>query len=157
MSTPTYKPSGNAQFVYAPGQAGGEVRTASDGRIIHTQTLESAILIALHSYGRADPEDTLPSEGDMVGGWWADELIGEPLPSKVWLLSRSKITADTISKGTKYHKLALQWLIDDGWASSVDVAGTRSELSNYEIVYNVVVHTVPAIEFSWSVNLNEGV
>jgi phage gp46-like protein len=80
----------------------------------------TAVLISLFSDRVADPDDTIPDGTTDPRGWWGDAtppLIG----SRLWLIERSKQTQQTLALAQGYLEEALQWLIDDGASSRVDV------------------------------------
>jgi len=76
--------------------------------------LQTAVLMSLFSYKRASIEET---EGGPRYGYWADPKLG----SKLWLLKRSKLLAETPAIAKRYIEESLQWLIDDGIAAKVIV------------------------------------
>lgn len=88
--------------------------------------METAILLSLFTDRRAQPDD-LPPSGDPNDrrGWWADQFAdteGDLIGSRLWLLDRAKATNETALRAREYALEALQWLIDDGVAVSIDVA-----------------------------------
>jgi phage gp46-like protein len=89
--------------------------------------LKTAILISLFTDRRVTAEELPPEERDRRG-WWADALNADDdqIGSKLWLLKREKITTQVIAKFQQYCEEALQWLVDDGIAESVDVIVERS-------------------------------
>jgi phage gp46-like protein len=87
--------------------------------------LETAVLLSLFTDARAANDDVPPS-GDPTDrrGWWADQFStveGDKIGSRRWLLDRSKFTNETAIVLKEYDTEALQWMIDDGVASSVDI------------------------------------
>jgi phage gp46-like protein len=86
---------------------------------------ETAVLISLFSDARADETDELPDNGGDRGGFWGSQLLGFELGSKLWLLNRSKLDDATTATMEQYLKDALQWMIDDEIASSVETAAVR--------------------------------
>jgi phage gp46-like protein len=110
--------------------------------------LETPVIVSLFSDRRADDSDPLPddpsptgrSSGDRRGywgDWYPDSVLATaaagiavlPTPtdrigSRDWLLSREKQTPDVLQRAIAYGKEALQWMIDDGIAASVDIAAS---------------------------------
>lgn len=87
--------------------------------------LETAVFLSLFTDRRAEAGDVLPSGDGDRRGWWADALPvvdGDWIGSRLWLLARSKQTADVIRRAEEYAREALAWLLEDKVASSVDVA-----------------------------------
>lgn len=109
--------------------------------------LRTAVIISLFTDRKADPDDVLPDDdqalhtsGDLMRrdrrGWWGDffpenvPVAAQPsaaadpverIGSRLWLLSREKQMARVEQRAKEYAEEALQWLIDDGVASSVTV------------------------------------
>lgn len=75
--------------------------------------IDAAILLSLFCDARALPQDLQ----DDPRGWWGDELA-----------SRAKNVPATLRLAEDYTREALQWLLDDQVASSIDV--TASALSS---------------------------
>lgn len=93
--------------------------------------LESAVIISLFSWRRAKEDDNIEPNQPREG-WWGDkaeseENISYPIGSRLWLLRREKITPAIIQNAVDYAKEALQWLVDDGIVSSVDISTELSE------------------------------
>ena len=83
--------------------------------------LVRAVLISLFSWRRANADDDV-QDGDRQG-WWADtyNTDGDLTGSRLWELLRQKVTTQTLRQAEEFGREALQWLIDDGVAQSVDV------------------------------------
>ena len=106
-----------------------------DGQQISTGTvpdepLVRAVIVSLFTWRRANPDDELPSTDLM--GWWGDsyaDVQGDRIGSRFWLLSRAVLTADTVRRAEEYVREALQWLLDDQVATSLQVSAQRVGLS----------------------------
>ncbi len=88
------------------------------------QGLRTAVLISLFTDRRADDDDQLPDGSNDRRGYWGDsypDIDGDELGSRLWLLSREKQTTDVLIRAREYCQEALQWLIEDGIASTVEV------------------------------------
>lgn len=89
-------------------------------------SLETAVILSLFLDARARDDDVLPDEahGDRRG-WWADSVVPaaerDRTGSRLWLLGREKVLPEVLRRARDYAVEALQWLIDDGIASAVDV------------------------------------
>ncbi|MDX1604439.1 MAG: phage GP46 family protein [Salinimicrobium sediminis] len=83
---------------------------------IRDKGLRTAVLISLLTDRIADLTDVLPDNTGDRRGWWADPTLG----SKLWLLFRSSLTPDMPSRVEQASNEALQWMIDEGVASSVE-------------------------------------
>ena len=89
-----------------------------------------AVIISLFTWRRARPDDDLP--GDLRMGWWGDsvpEIPNDRIGSRLWLLSRAKLTAETVARAREYAEEALAWLVEDGVAARVTVESERIGLS----------------------------
>lgn len=99
--------------------------------------LVRAVIISIFSWRRAEPDDN-PEQDN---GWWGDSypaVQNDRIGSRLYLLSRQKLTNKTALKAREYLSQALQWLIDDGVAARVDVTATRTGLGT--LVASVVIH-----------------
>lgn len=88
--------------------------------------LQTAVIVSLFTDARAD-EDEIPAEDRSARGWWGDlfpEVAGDRIGSKLWLLKREKRTVETLNRAEEYASEALQWMIDDGVAESLDVTAS---------------------------------
>ena len=105
-----------------------------DGRTLDlglnsAQPLVRAVLISLFTWRRANRDDALP--GDLRMGWWGDSFAAAPndrIGSRLWLLSRAKLTSETVALAKEYAEEALRWLVDDGVAARVEVQAERQGL-----------------------------
>ena len=96
--------------------------TAQDPR----SWLERAVVISLFTWRRAEPSD--PVDDQDRQGWWADAfpaVANDRIGSRLWLLRRRTITAQTLRDAQRYCEEALQWLLDDGHVLAVVVTITR--------------------------------
>lgn len=85
--------------------------------------LADAVFRSLFSWSRARADDELPSSGERFG-WWGDLLSDQgqdAIGSRLWTLIRSVDTAETRLRAREACEEALQWMIDDGMCSAVDV------------------------------------
>ncbi|MDM2726177.1 phage GP46 family protein, partial [Citrobacter sp. Cy234] len=94
--------------------------------------LTRAVVISLFTHRRADPDDN----ADVPMGWWGDTwpvVANDRYGSKLWLLQRSKLTNALVNTVRNYLREALQWMLDDGVVSRIDIDIQRTginELSN---------------------------
>lgn len=106
--------------------------------LAQSDALVRAVVISLFTWRRASPQDIVDGErfgfwGDMVEPSVANDKIG----SRLWLLSRAKIVNETFSRAREYALEALQWLIDDGVASKVEVLAERFGVSGLALVCTI--------------------
>lgn len=86
--------------------------------------LQTAVVVSLFTDRRAEAADVLPGGGDDRRGWWGDafaEVPGDRIGSRLWLLGREKSLPKVARTVEEYTRQALQWLIDDGIAKSIEV------------------------------------
>ncbi len=100
------------------------------GSLDASEELATAFRIALLTDRLAEADDELPDESDDRRGWWADydaETLwnGWPIGARFWLLSRAKITSETLARAELYCREALQPFISRKIVSRIDVALER--------------------------------
>lgn len=91
--------------------------TADDG-------LETAVILSLFTDRLAEPGDNIPDGTADRRGWWADMFADVPadrIGSRLWLLHREKQTLAVVNRAREYAQEALNWLVEDGVAKSVQV------------------------------------
>jgi phage gp46-like protein len=87
--------------------------------------IETAVVLSLFTDRRAQPGDPLPDDTAGRRGWWGDAfpaIEGDRIGSRLWLLSREKQVPAVLARAREYALEALQWMIDDGIAESVNVS-----------------------------------
>jgi len=90
------------------------------------KTLPRSVLISLFTWRRAAPDDAV--DDDERFGWWGDSfpsVADDRIGSRLWLLRRVKLTRQTQLDAEFYAREALQWLIDDGHCSAIEVLSER--------------------------------
>ena len=88
--------------------------------------LTRAVQISLFTWRRANVDDVL--DDDQRFGWWGDSfpsVADDRIGSRLWLLRRVKLTAQTQLDAEFYAREALQWLIDDGHIRAVEIQTER--------------------------------
>ncbi|MEO1700316.1 MAG: phage GP46 family protein [Planctomycetota bacterium] len=99
--------------------AGGDIRLEG-GDLVLDEGIVSAVLVSLLCDARA-PEVS----PERQRGYWADrDPEGAPLGSLLWLLERGKQTAETAARARDYAERALEWLVTEGIASSVNAVAS---------------------------------
>ena len=100
--------------------------TAPDAR----SALERAVIISLFTWRRAEPSD--PVDDANRQGWWGDSfpsLANDQMGSRLWLLRRRSLTAQTVRDAQRYCAEALRWLTEDGIVTDVVVTVTRNGIN----------------------------
>lgn len=113
--------------------------------------LETAVIISLFSDKRL-PDGQEPNDGtDDPRGWWGD--IGDPenvqIGSYLWLLWREKMVPATVARAIAYARDALQWMISDGIARSVNVTGERAGLYQISLAPEIIRPTGEALRYAY--------
>ena len=93
--------------------------------LVTGRDLETAAIISLFTDRLANPDDRLPDPLDCDRrGWWADYGADYPIGSRLWLISREKQTEEVRLRAEEYCREALQWMLDDDVADTVDVVAS---------------------------------
>lgn len=90
--------------------------------------LYRALIISLFTWRRKNESD----DSDHPFGWWGDSypsVANDKIGSRLYLLARSKLTNQTAVFAKIYIKEAVQWMIDDGLASRIDISVQRTDLT----------------------------
>lgn len=85
--------------------------------------LQTALIISLFTYRRANNDDPL-SLNENKRGWWGDTYLAnrnDKIGSRLWLLKRAKMAQSTLTLARDYCLEATRWLIEDNIATRVDV------------------------------------
>lgn len=88
--------------------------------------LRRAVTISLFTWRRAGPDD--PVDDSDRKGWWGDcvpSVAGDKIGSRLWLLARRTLVADTFKDAQGYAEEALAWLLDDQIVTAVTVTLER--------------------------------
>lgn len=81
--------------------------------------LRTAVVLSLFLDRRVGADEVPEGETD-PRGWWGDSAT-DRIGSRLWLLDRATNTPATLDRARVYALEALQWLVDDSVAESVDV------------------------------------
>jgi phage gp46-like protein len=122
--------------------------------------LETAVFISLFTRRRALPDDVLPEPLGGRGGYWADkypDVEGDLIGSRLWLLGRSKASQAVMNQAKVYAEEALQWLIDDGVATSITVTVERikSTVLAFKVEILRPVEVASRWEGTWQAHLDQ--
>lgn len=122
------------------------------GTVFWDNGLQTAVMLSLFTDARARDDDEIPDGTDDRRGWWADTLSfdGIQFGSRRWLLGREKQQDVVLRKLEEYDSEALQWLLDRGIATRVEVtaehAGPERWLETIRIYRNGDANP---FEFAW--------
>ena len=88
--------------------------------------LRRAVTISLFTWRRAGLDD--PVDDSDRKGWWGDcvpSVAGDRIGSRLWLLARRTLVAQTLRDAQAYAEEALAWLLDDQIVTAVTVTVGR--------------------------------
>lgn len=96
----------------------------ADGDFETTEGLDTGILLSLLEERRANESEvsTPQNRRGWVGSDLGDIAVYE-LGSKLWLLQQERLTTDTLNRAVDYARQSLQWMLDDGIATKLNVTG----------------------------------
>ncbi|QMF91721.1 phage GP46 family protein [Escherichia coli] len=120
--------------------------------------LTRAVVISIFTHRRADPDDN----ADVPMGWWGDTwpmVANDRYGSKLWLLQRSKLTNALVNTVRTYLRESLQWMLDDGVVSRIDIDIQRTginELGNSIALWRRDGPVTITFNDFWSVIANGG-
>lgn len=89
-----------------------------------------AVVVSLFTWRRALPTDVL--DGDDLQGWWGDSypaVADDRIGSRLWLLRRRTLVAQTTLDAIRYAEEALAWMVEDELLVAVRVTAQRQGLS----------------------------
>ena len=95
--------------------------------------LETAVYLSLFTDARSLDDDDPPAKR----GYWGDALTERPLGSRLWLLSRAKVTSETLSLIETYSRESLEWLLLDNIAIEINVSAAVNPIDNDMILINI--------------------
>lgn len=88
--------------------------------------LRRSVTISLFTWRRSGPDD--PVDDSDRQGWWGDcvpSVAGDQIGSRLWLLARRTLVAQTLQDAQAYAEEALAWLLDDQIVTAVTVTVER--------------------------------
>lgn len=130
----------DAKLLWSAADFIGDVRMGDAGDLQTGDLLASAVIASLLTWRLADPNDDTSDYGGDRQGWWGDSYAAEAndlIGSRLWLLFRSKLNANTLVQIRQFCEESLAWLIEDQVASRVDVQVERFELNSVAVLLTV--------------------
>ena len=124
-------------FLQVDGKPYCDIRL-EDNDILRDRTIESAVNIMIGTDRRVTLEELRKSGLDLtfpynLRGWWGDTYRDRKIGSKLWLNKRKKTNSNTLRTHRRYIKEALQPLITNGIAKSINIHaewGTGEQLGH---------------------------
>ncbi len=111
--------------------------------------LVTAVYASLFTWARANDDDELPNFSDDRKGWWGDSypvVEGFKIGSRLWLLARRVITAETLALAKQYAEESLEWMVEDKVAREVIVQVGRDGPNRVNMLVTIVQPDGNAIE-----------
>lgn len=122
----------------------GDILLNSTGDDLQTDfDLKTAVAVSLFSDSRA-ARTQLPSLEDDPRGWWGGEI-----GSLLWLLSREKTITINLEKGIRYIRNALNWLIEQGIASKIEVSGVIENQYRFKFQITIFKSLDSRYDYLW--------
>ena len=116
-----------------------DISLEDSGDLSTDEGLQTAIILSLFCHARAQEDDEIPDGAD-PRGWWGDVLADEDNDrwgSRLWLLFRRKTTQETLRDAKHYVEEALEWLLEDNVAQSIEVDVQRS--GTYRMTIDITI------------------
>jgi phage gp46-like protein len=135
----------------------------SDGTLDDTQSLATAIVVALGTDRLANPGDVLPDPDDTNRrGWWGDAdaeeiLNGWPICSRLWLMGREKIVNSGAQQGAttvrieNYIREAIQPFLDQRIGSQMEVIVTRVNMQRIDALVRIYRGPIMEIDLRYQI------
>ena len=126
--------------------------------------LETAVLLSLFIDRRANPDDEIPDGEDDPRGYWGDakgvvegEVIDDRIGSRLWLIRRSVLNDETVTRAREYALEGLENLRTDGVAKAIRVATEAQGDETLAIAVEIDEEKGGTQRFSFAWNLIGGV
>lgn len=100
----------------------------------YEESLLRSVVISLFTWRRAGPDD--PVDDEELYGWWGDTypvVADDRIGSRLWLLRRVRLTAETRRDAEFYAREALQWLIDDEHVIAVAITTEQVDINRLNL------------------------
>lgn len=96
-----------------------DINIDAQGDIETADFFDTSLLYSLFGERRANKDEVVDAR--LRRGWIGNEGKDFENGSKLWLFQQARITATNLSRIADEAKKALQWLVDDGHAVSIEV------------------------------------
>lgn len=129
-----------------------------NGDVATCHDLETAILVSLFTWRRAEEGDILPHPLSSKMGWWGDRVnppyTDDAIGSKLWLIAREKIIPKTLQRAKIYTEEALAWMLEDNIAQSIKVEVSRVAINKLALFINIeTVKNQEQLKFNYSITM----
>lgn len=104
-------------------------------------SFDTNIEFSLFTDARADESQV--SQPSDRRGWIGDvftTLTGYKAGSLLWLLSQARLTGKVVNQAADYARKSLQWIIDKGYATQIDVTARPENNEDIRIFIKIYVN-----------------
>lgn len=115
----------------------------TDGDILTDDFFDTSILYSVFGERRADPSEVV--EPQLRRGWIGNEGKDFENGSKLWLFEQARLTRSNLNRIDDEVRKALQWLVDDGFSTSVDEVVNAIQ-NNTLLLENIIRHSRSKVE-----------
>lgn len=115
----------------------------TDGDILTDDFFDTSILYSIFGEKRADSSEVV--EPQRRRGWIGSEGKDFENGSKLWLFEQARLTKSNLNRIDDELRKALQWLVDDGFAASVDEV-VNTIISNGILLDGIIRHSRSPVE-----------
>ena len=109
-----------------------DINIGANGDIETADFFDTSILYGLFGERRASKEEVLDAR--YRRGWIGNEGRDFENGSKLWLFENSRFTVTNFARIADEARKALQWLVDDGHAVSIEVASVTIDASKNKLI-----------------------
>ena len=113
--------------------------------------LRRSVTISLFTWRRAGPDD--PVDDSDRQGWWGDcvpSVAGDQIGSRLWLLARRTLVAQTLQDAQAYAEEALAWLLDDQIVTAVTVTVERQGIDRMNLRVTLTEQNGETLELNFA-------
>lgn len=124
----------------------------SNGDLLSTDGFDSSILLSLGIDARAsqaEVSDPIKRRGFIGDEFYQNENFQHG--SKLWLLDQSRVRNNTRNLAVNYSELALQWMINDEYLTTLNAIGVISPTEGISVQINGVTLSGETISFAYNV------
>ncbi len=119
-------------------------------------SLIRAVTISLYTWRRSEADD--PVDDEERFGWWGDSypaIADDRIGSRLWLLRRVKLTPQTQRDAEVYAREALQWLLDDGEVTAIEISSEKVDINRLNLIPTLTIASGARLDIkqpsSWQV------
>ena len=110
----------------------------TNGDFESDEGLSTAIYLSLFTDARA-PDDIVANK-ELQRGWIGNivsPIEGRELGSLLWLVDQSKLTQKNLNDAIGYAESALEWIVEDGFAISIEITGNIIPRKGFELIIDI--------------------